>query len=57
MVAIWLKEEQEVTLKRFFSESSRIRLEPANSQMKSIYTSPENVEIQGKVVAVIRHIP
>jgi repressor LexA len=57
MVAIWLKEEQEVTLKRFFSESSRIRLEPANSQMKPIYTSPENVEIQGKVVAVIRHIP
>jgi repressor LexA len=57
MVAIWLKEEQEVTLKRFFSESSRIRLEPANSQMKPIYTSPDNVEIQGKVVAVIRHIP
>ena len=57
MVAIWLKEEQEVTLKRFFSESSRIRLQPANSQMKPIYTSPENVEIQGKVVAVIRHIP
>jgi repressor LexA len=57
MVAIWLKEEQEVTLKRFFSESSRIRLEPANSQMKPIYTSPDNVEIQGRVVAVIRHIP
>jgi repressor LexA len=57
MVAIWLKEEQEATLKRFFSEPSRIRLEPANSQMKPIYTSPDNVEIQGKVVAVIRHIP
>jgi repressor LexA len=56
MVAVWLKEEQEVTLKRFFPESNRVRLEPANSQMKPIYTTPDNVEIQGKVVAVIRHI-
>ena len=57
MVAVWLKEEQEVTLKRFFPGPNRIRLEPANSQMKPIYTTPDNVEIQGKVVAVIRHIP
>jgi repressor LexA len=56
MVAVWLKEEQEVTLKRFFAEPDRIRLEPANSQMKPIYTTPDNVEIQGKVVAVIRRI-
>jgi repressor LexA len=56
MVAVWLKEEQEVTLKRFFSEPNRIRLEPANSQMKPIYTTPDNVEIQGRVVAVIRRI-
>jgi repressor LexA len=56
MVAVWLKEEQEVTLKRFFAEPNRIRLEPANRQMKSIYTTPDNVEIQGKVVAVIRRI-
>jgi repressor LexA len=56
MVAVWLKEEQEVTLKRFFSEPNRIRLEPANRQMKPIYTTPDNVEIQGRVVAVIRRI-
>jgi len=56
MVAAWLKEEQEVTLKRFFAEPNRICLKPANSQMKPIYTSPENVEIQGRVVAVIRRI-
>ncbi len=56
MVAVWLKEEQEVTLKRFFAESNRIRLEPANSQMKPIYTTRDNVEIQGRVVAVIRRI-
>lgn len=56
MVAVWLKEEQEVTLKRFFAETNRIRLEPANKQMKPIYTTPDNVEIQGRVVAVIRRI-
>jgi len=56
MVAVWLKEEQEVTLKRFFAEPNRIRLEPANSQMKPIYTTPDNVEVQGRVVAVIRRI-
>jgi repressor LexA len=57
MVAVWLKEEQEVTLKRFFAEPNRIRLQPANSQMKPIYTTPDNVEIQGRVVAVIRRMP
>lgn len=57
MVAVWLKEEQEVTLKKFFAEPNRIRLEPANSQMKPIHTAPANVEIQGRVVAVIRRMP
>ena len=56
MVAVWLKREQEVTLKRFFVEPDRIRLEPANSRMKPIYTTPDNVEIQGRVVAVIRRV-
>jgi len=56
MVAVWLKEEQEVTLKRFFAEQNHIRLEPANSKMKPIFTTPDNVEIQGRVVAVIRRI-
>ena len=54
MVAAWLKKEEEVTLKRFYKEDSRVRLQPANSQMKPIYTDSNNVEIQGKVVAVIR---
>lgn len=54
MVAVWLKNEQQVTLKRFFREGDKIRLTPANSQMQPIYTAPENVEIQGKVVGVLR---
>ncbi len=56
MVAAWLKKEEEVTLKRFFREEDRVRLQPANTQMEPIYTDPANVEIQGRVVAVIRTI-
>jgi len=56
MAAIWLKAEKEVTLKKVYVEPGRIRLQPANSQMRPIYTEPENVEIQGKVIAVIRQL-
>ena len=54
--AIWLKTEKEATLKKFYAESGRIRLQPANSQMQPIYTEPDNVEIQGRVIAVIRQL-
>lgn len=40
------------TLKRFYREADRIRLQPANSTMSPIFV--KNVEIRGKVVAVIR---
>ena len=56
MAAIWLKAEKEVTLKKIYSEPGRIRLQPANSQMKPIYVEPDNIEIQGRVIAVIRQL-
>ena len=56
MVAVWLKAEKEVTLKRFFTETNLIRLEPANNQMHPIYTTQDNVEVQGKVITVIRQL-
>ena len=56
MAAVWLKEEREATLKKFYAESGRIRLQPANSQMKPIYVKPDNIEIQGRVIAVIRQL-
>jgi len=56
MAAVWLKEEKEATLKKVYVESSRIRLQPANEQMRPLYASPENVEIQGKVITIIRQI-
>jgi repressor LexA len=54
MAAIWLKAEKETTLKKFYAEHGRIRLQPANSQMQPMYAEPDNVEIQGRVIAVIR---
>ncbi len=56
MAAVWLKEEKEATLKKVYREPGRIRLQPANSQMKPIYTGPDNVEVQGRVIAVIRQL-
>jgi repressor LexA len=56
MAAVWLKEEKEVTLKKIYIESDRIRLQPANSQMQPFYTSPDNIEIQGRVIAVLRQM-
>jgi repressor LexA len=54
MVAAWLKREQEATLKRFYHEGNRIRLQPANETMAPIYTDPADVEVQGKVLGSIR---
>lgn len=56
MVAVWLKRENEATLKKIYKESGQIRLQPANVQMKPIYTNADNIEIQGRVIGVIRQI-
>lgn len=56
MVAVWLRQEKEVTLKRFYREGGRVRLQPAHSGMKPLITPANNVEIQGKVVAVLRRL-
>ncbi len=56
MVAAWLKAEEETTLKKLYRERGRIRLQPANSEMQPIYAAPDNVEVQGKVVGVIRQV-
>ncbi len=56
MVVAWLKEEEETTLKKFYLEGSQVRLQPANRTMDPIYSSADNVEVQGKVVTVIRNL-
>ncbi len=56
-VAVWLRDEKETTLKRFYLEDgNRVRLQPANVTMEPIYTYADNVEIQGKLVSVVRSV-
>ena len=56
MVAVWLRDREETTLKQFFLEHDRVRLQPANPYMDPIYVDAGNVEVQGKVVLVIRRL-
>ena len=57
MVAIWLADRDETTLKYFYQENGRVRLQPANPSMQPIIIDdPSIVEVQGKVVLVIRQL-
>jgi repressor LexA len=56
MVAAWLKDEEEATLKKLYREKTRIRLQPANQTMEPIYVNADNIQVQGKVIAVLRRI-
>ena len=57
LVAVWLNDNEETTLKYFYLEDGRVRLQPANPTMKPIYVDdPSTVEIQGKVVMVVRQV-
>ena len=53
-IVVALLEDNGVTLKRYFREEDRIRLQPANAEMEPIYAT--DVQIQGKVVGVIRRL-
>ncbi|MEW6505016.1 MAG: transcriptional repressor LexA [Chloroflexota bacterium] len=57
MVAVWLDDRDETTLKYFYKEKDRIRLQPANPTMGPIYIeNPAHLRIMGKVVMVIRQV-
>ena len=49
MVAVWIKDKEETTLKHFFLEGDTVRLQPANPTMHPIFVPAGNVEVQGKV--------
>jgi repressor LexA len=54
MVAAWLTERQEATLKKLYREPGRLRLQPANRSMAPIYADPDQIEVQGRVIGVLR---
>ena len=45
---------RDVTLKKFYRDNGRIRLQPANPTMQPIFVDPDDVQIQGVVVGVMR---
>ncbi len=54
MVAVWLDERGETTLKYFYNEGERVRLQPAHPTMDAIYVSAMHCQVQGRVLSVIR---
>lgn len=57
MVAVWLRDREETTLKHIYREGSRVRLQPANPTMQPIYIeNPDSLEVQGKVMLVVRQL-
>jgi repressor LexA len=53
-MVIALLRGSDVTLKKFYRDNGRIRLQPANATMQPIFADPEQVQIQGVVVGVMR---
>jgi len=56
MIAAWRKDREETTLKYYYPEGAQVRLQPANPAYQPIYVPADQLEIQGKVVAVVRQL-
>ena len=56
LAAVWLRDQEETTLKRFYLEGNRVRLQPANPTMGPMFYPANNVEVKGKVLCVIRQL-
>lgn len=53
-IAVALVDGMDATLKRFFREGEIVRLQPANAAMEPIRVPAESVQVQGRVLAVLR---
>ncbi len=53
-IVVAIVDETDATLKRFYREGDNIRLQPSNATMKPIIVSAAQVQIQGKVIGVMR---
>ncbi len=54
VIAAWIVDREETTLKKYYPEGAKVRLQPMNSTMDPIIEDASNVEVQGKLVATIR---
>jgi len=53
-IVVALVEGAETTLKRFYREGPKVRLQPANASMAPIMVAANEVQIQGRVIGVLR---
>jgi repressor LexA len=63
MAAVYIRSQEITTLRHYFLEMAgkmgmpgRVRLQPANPTYEPIYVAADDIEIQGRVIAVIRHV-
>ncbi len=57
MIVAWISDREETTLKYYYPEGEQVRLQPANPKYDPIYVASDQLEIQGKVIAVVRQLP
>jgi repressor LexA len=53
-MVIALVDGENATMKKFFRDSGRVRLQPANPDLDAMYFDPDRITIQGVVIGVIR---
>lgn len=56
MIVAWIKDREETTLKYYYPEGATVRLQPANPAYQPIPVPAEQLQIQGKVLAVVRQL-
>jgi repressor LexA len=56
LAAVWVRSQEETTLKRFYLEGEQVRLQPANPTMDAMFYPARDVEVMGKVLCVIRQL-
>ena len=54
VVAVWIVDRGETTLKKYYPEGRKVRLQPMNATMAPIMEDASNVQVQGRLVATIR---
>ena len=54
VVAAWIVDRGETTLKKYYPEGRKVRLQPMNATMPPIMEDAANVQVQGRLVATIR---
>jgi repressor LexA len=56
LVAVRLLEQDRTTLKHFYRENGHVRLQPANPDLEPLFVKPHTVQVEGKVMAIIRQV-